>query len=195
MKYPAAYSTSFENVIAVSATDHNDVFSPYSNKGPEINVSAPGGHGGEYIGGVWSYDADDIWSTTPNYYFTGQDGTNMTQNYSYSAGTSMSAPHVSGVAALMLSIKPSLHDYQVRNIIEDTADDLGSPGRDDYYGWGRVNVYEALDAIAAKVTLLTKKTSGQDVSLEVTIDYTTRFSPHSKYVATYSQHTISAPSP
>ena len=43
VKYPAAYSSSYPNVVAVSATDQNDVVSSYSNAGPQINVSAPGG--------------------------------------------------------------------------------------------------------------------------------------------------------
>lgn len=46
VRYPAAYSPDFDNVVAVSATDHNDNFAAlYSNFGPEINVAAPGGYG------------------------------------------------------------------------------------------------------------------------------------------------------
>ncbi len=145
--YPAKFSsygtyTGFENgynnVTCVSATDHNDQFSEYSNKGPEVNVSAPGG----YYGG--DYDEDDIYSTTPNYPFYYGNLYGISQNYGYMAGTSMAAPHVSGLAALILSINPYFKPLEVRDIIQQTADDKGTAGRDDYYGYGRINAHKGL---------------------------------------------------
>ncbi len=56
----------------------------------------------------------------------------------------MSVPHVSGVAALVWSQNPALSNNEVRQILTSTADDLGSPGRDIYYGYGKVNAYGAL---------------------------------------------------
>jgi hypothetical protein len=57
---------------------------------------------------------------------------------------------VSGVAALILSVDPNLTNTQVQYILERSAKDLGAPGRDDYYGWGRVDARAALDMVLAK---------------------------------------------
>jgi hypothetical protein len=56
----------------------------------------------------------------------------------------MAAPHVSGLAALLLAQDSSRSNEEVRSIIEDTADDLGSVGFDSVYGNGRINTYEAI---------------------------------------------------
>lgn len=59
------------------------------------------------------------------------------------AGTSQAAPHVSGLAGLLAGVigsKPA----QIRALIQQSADDLGLPGTDPYYGKGRVNVAKAL---------------------------------------------------
>jgi len=128
--WPAAYSPQYSNVICVSATDHNDQFASYSSQGPEVNVSAPGGYG-------WPYDVDDVYST---YLPTG---------YGYMAGTSMACPHVAGLAALILNQNPSLTPAQTRTWIQLTADDLGPPGFDNQYGWGRINLFKAVAIVGA----------------------------------------------
>jgi serine protease len=134
VKFPARLSAVCSNVVAVSATDHRDEFaSIYSRYGPGVDVAAPGGHGG-------TWDADDIYSTFPNYYVGGS----RPLDYGFDFGTSMAAPHVSGVAALILSVQPSLAPSVVRSVLRTTADDLGSPGKDNYYGYGRINAYKAL---------------------------------------------------
>lgn len=58
-------------------------------------------------------------------------------------GTSAACPMVSGAAALILSINPSLTRTQVENILFSTATDLGNPGRDNTYGYGKLNIYAA----------------------------------------------------
>jgi hypothetical protein len=65
-------------------------------------------------------------------------------------GTSASCPVAAGVAALILSIEPNLTNVEVRHFLERSAKDLGTSGRDDYYGWGRIDARAALDMVLAK---------------------------------------------
>jgi hypothetical protein len=64
--------------------------------------------------------------------------------YGNVGGTSFSAPLAAGLAALVFSANPSLTPNQVEQIMESTAVDLGDPGYDVYYGWGRINASKAL---------------------------------------------------
>jgi serine protease len=59
-------------------------------------------------------------------------------------GTSMAAPHVSGVAALVWSYNPNLTNVQIRDALTGSAEDLGAAGRDNSYGWGLVRAFNAL---------------------------------------------------
>ncbi|MFX1425717.1 MAG: S8 family peptidase [Promethearchaeota archaeon] len=112
LHYPAAYP----GVIAVSATDQNDNKASFSNYGDWIDVSAPG---------------VDITSTVP-YEIKGT-------HYMLASGTSMAAPHVSGLAALIKSAFPSYSASQIEAAIYNSALDLGDPGFDPYYGRGRID--------------------------------------------------------
>jgi len=115
-QYPAAY----ESVLSVGATGRSDTVTGFSSWGPFVDVSAPG------VG---------ILSTSWN------DGQ---LTYEYNNGTSYSSPFVAGVAALVMSVNPSLTADQVKQIIEDSSDDLGTPGFDEFYGRGRVNAQRAV---------------------------------------------------
>ena len=59
-------------------------------------------------------------------------------------GNSFSGPQVAGIAALMLTEKPDLSVWRLREILERTAHDLGAPGKDNMFGWGRVDAYDAV---------------------------------------------------
>jgi thermitase len=148
--YPAAYN----NVMAISSTDWHDDLAYYSSHGNWLSVAAPGGElfcGGDncsyIIKGAGSY------STTPTY-ILGQNSTydafgwDSGTPYDYAQGTSMSSPVVAGLAALIRAINPGLTNSEVRSIIENTADDLGSTGFDDVYGNGRINAFAAVQAAA-----------------------------------------------
>lgn len=63
-------------------------------------------------------------------------------------GTSMAAPFVAGVSALILSKRPDLTNREVEKILKDSADDLGNAGKDDLYGYGRINAYNALASLS-----------------------------------------------
>lgn len=142
VSYPGAYSETYQNVICVSSTEHTDHVSSFSSVGSEVTVAAPGGYGSPY-------NADDIYSTMPNYYVRFNDY-GITQNYGYCAGTSMSAPHVSGLAALILAADSTLLPSEVREIIEESAEQVGgyyydpSTGKSLELGHGRINAYYAL---------------------------------------------------
>ena len=73
----------------------------------------------------------------------------LTNNgYSWSAGTSMAGPHVAGVAALIIGKHGSpMAPAQVLSVLRASADDLGKPGRDPYYGYGRVNALRAVTSV------------------------------------------------
>ena len=109
---PVIYPAKYENVIAVSAIDGFDNLASFSNKGPEIELTAPG---------------VCILSTWPG------------GGYKALRGTSMAAPHVSGVAALNLSQNMSLSNNEIRTILQTTAHDIGAAGWDEEFGFGVVD--------------------------------------------------------
>jgi subtilase-type serine protease len=55
-------------------------------------------------------------------------------------GTSAAAPHVAGAAALILSMYPNLRTDELRHILESKAIDMGAAGKDNLYGWGRLDL-------------------------------------------------------
>jgi subtilisin family serine protease len=113
--YPAGYGP---HVVAVAATDGNDEWAWFSRHGSYVDVAAPG----------WL-----IYSTAcPPVHYYGQ------------YGTQQAAAYVAGLAALVYSVNPNLASLQAEMIIRTSAVDLGDPGRDDYYGDGRIDAAEAL---------------------------------------------------
>lgn len=77
-------------------------------------------------------------STIPN---------NQGNGYAYYDGTSMATPHVAGVAALIWSANPTWSNQQIREALAVTAEDLGTAGRDNSYGWGLIQAKAALDEL------------------------------------------------
>jgi serine protease len=135
--YPAAY----DGVISVSATTVLDELAFYSNFGAHVDVAAPGGQTASDQDG--DNRSDGVVSTIG---FGGGDTIEF--RYGLLQGTSMAAPHVSGVIALMKSVYPELTPGEFDALLQGTAltDDAGEPGRDDRFGWGIIN---ALDAVLA----------------------------------------------
>jgi len=167
--YPAANP----EVISVGATDYTDVRCYYSHYGPELDIVAPSAPGYGVEDYINSQGIGYPWTTD----FTGSAGWNTYDgkvlDYSEMAGTSASCPIAAGVAALILSIEPDLTNEEVRHFLERSAKDLGESGRDDYYGWGRVDARAALDIVLAKRCDLNNdwKVDDQDLAiLNVAID-------------------------
>jgi subtilisin family serine protease len=138
---PPIFPAALDEVIAVGALDATGQLAPYSETGDYIRLTAPGGAGGSQR----SNPRDYILSTWPPGLASPIDQT----GYNYEVGTSMAAPHVAGTAALVWSTNPILSRDQVEAILFDTADDLGAPGRDDRYGYGRVNARRAIERAAS----------------------------------------------
>ena len=133
--YPAAYE---EEVLAVAATGPNDARAPYSNFGDYCDVAAPGGT-----------ELAAIYSTMPTYpvWKTKVEGHSTWYDYVY--GTSQATAYVTGLAALIWAKDLSLSAAQVQTTIEATAKDLGTPGWDPSYGYGRIDPLAALQAHTA----------------------------------------------
>ncbi|OUC07678.1 hypothetical protein RY27_13445, partial [Litorilinea aerophila] len=77
-------------------------------------------------------------------YSTYHDLNNRFGGYTFMSGTSMATPLVAGLAGLLLSQDPQRQPADLRFLITASADDLGEPGWDPIYGYGRINVARAL---------------------------------------------------
>lgn len=114
------------NVITVSALDNNGDLASFSNFGTEVDVAAPG---------------VDILSLRAAGTAMGDP---IGEYYTRANGTSMAAPHVSGLAALILSRHPEFSNGQVRQVISSSADDIFTSGFDRNSGFGQVNAFKAV---------------------------------------------------
>ncbi|WP_045742006.1 S8 family peptidase [Actinoplanes rectilineatus] len=120
---PVNYPGADAGVIGVAATDSTDTVASYSNAGDYVDVAAPG---------------SGILSTYP---------TAKGNGYAYMNGTSMATPHVAAVAALLKAFQPSLTPDGIESALESSAVDLGAAGRDNDYGYGRIDAAAALAAV------------------------------------------------
>ncbi|MEZ4386729.1 MAG: S8 family serine peptidase [Candidatus Krumholzibacteriia bacterium] len=134
LRSPADRAASFYNCFSVGSTLNSAPYtiSSFSSRGPSTcigvfdpayltkpEISAPG---------------SDIYSSVPG------------GGYGYKSGTSMAGPHVAGVVALMRAANPDLEVNLVKQILMDTAVDLGATGEDNTYGWGFVDAFAAVSA-------------------------------------------------
>jgi hypothetical protein len=147
------YPAACDNAVAVSATESSDLLASYSNFGSWIDLAAPG---------------------------SGILTTNTGGSYASWSGTSFSSPVAAGVAALVLSERPSLTAAGLVSLLEQNSDDLGAPGFDASYGYGRVNAYKAVLAAqsmpasdtTAPSDAITSPSSGTSVSGSVQVQGT-----------------------
>jgi thermitase len=119
LEYPAGYAS----VVSVGATDRNDKKASFSQYNSDVEVSAPG---------------VSVLSTVP------PTGTySSSSGYRSLSGTSMATPHAAGVAALIYWATGKT-GTALRSALDAAVDDLGTAGRDTYFGYGRVNLCTAL---------------------------------------------------
>lgn len=146
--YPGAYPES----IAVAALESNKARASYSDGGPQVDIAAPG---------------SNVLSTT---YANDSSYGNM-------SGTSMATPHVSGALALALSCAPAgTTRATVTNALYSTAEDLGTAGRDDFFGYGLARVDRLVSTVCsgtgpannAPTASFTTSTSGLTASVNGT---------------------------
>ncbi|MDP9017446.1 MAG: S8 family serine peptidase, partial [Candidatus Eremiobacteraeota bacterium] len=144
LDFPAEYPGVLS--VGASALNDNNSGSPagakeyvasYSNSGPGLGLVAPGGDPSGTSDTDVLHWISNLYSTTGN-----PPCSKPADCYVLIAGTSQATPHVTGAAALLLSINPALSPAQLSQILESTADDIGDVNQ----GHGRLNVYRALAA-------------------------------------------------
>jgi len=122
----------YNEVITVAATDDQDKKASFSNYWPKIDVAAPGV-------GILSLKASCL----------GQEVEIPGTNYTVFQGTSMSSPHVAGLAAAILYRNPAFSNEEVRQAIRKSTNDVGIAGWDIYSSYGRINSFKAVNPTIA----------------------------------------------
>lgn len=123
---PPAYPAAYAGVIAITAHDNKDRLFKDANHGDYLAVAAPG---------------VDILVPAPM------------KKYGYSSGTSLAAAHVSGLAALLLELRPDADAAMIANAITASAHDLGPEGHDAQFGAGRADALASLTMIGSGAQL------------------------------------------
>ena len=113
----ANYPAAYPEVVSVAATDNNDAHASFSNVNSDVEIAAAG----------------------VNVLSVKRGGGYVTMS-----GTSMATPHVAGVVALIRFHNPTWTAAQARTKLDSSVDDLGTPGRDATFGFGRVNLAKAM---------------------------------------------------
>ena len=118
------FPAAYSDVIAVGSVSQSKELESYSTIGDFVGLVAPG---------------------------TGILTTSKNQAYANVSGTSFSTPQVAGAASLVWSINPNLSSDEVREILFQSAEDLGDPGKDEKYGYGLLNTDKAVQMAKAKM--------------------------------------------
>ncbi len=137
------YPAAYSNCMAISAINSSDSITSWSSRGSYVDLCAPG----------------------ENIATTGLNGTYVSQS-----GTSFASPIVAGVAALAISRNNALKNSDVVSLMIRNADDLGTPGPDAFYGYGRVNVSKVISSStpvadsSAPSTVITSPRNGSSIT-------------------------------
>ena len=148
------YYAAHPDVIAVAATTSKDQHADYSNRGREVTICAPSNGDWPITAARAAWDEGISWETGE--YRWWRDGRSRGSNYKHFGGTSSSCPLVAGICGLILSANPDLTAAEVKEILIQTADQIGGPseyvnGHSLKFGHGRVNADKAVaEAIRRK---------------------------------------------
>jgi serine protease len=123
-----SYPASYDSVMSVAAINSSKSLASFSQRNAQVEIAAPG---------------------------VAVNSTIIGNQYASWDGTSMATPHVSGVAALVWSHYPQCTGDQIRAAMVTTAEDLGSAGRDNSYGYGLVQAKGMYDALASGCNITT----------------------------------------
>ncbi|MDI6831917.1 MAG: S8 family serine peptidase, partial [Actinomycetota bacterium] len=148
------YPAGCEGVVGVGATTNRDVRAAFSSYNQYVDLTAPG----------WF-----VYSTMPTYP-AALNSLGYGQGYDYLSGTSMATPMASGLAALVRSLRPGYGPDEVWVAMRDHARDLGPPGRDDEYGYGRIDAAATLESIQVAPYISSLAPSRGRVGEKVTIE-------------------------
>ncbi len=154
LRSPADRATTLYNCFSVGSTQNFAPFavSGFSSRGPagpdcgpvenrvKPEISAPG---------------SDIYSSFPG------------GGYGYLSGTSMAGPHVAGVVALMRAANPNLDVITIKQVLMETANDLGTAGEDNTYGHGFLDAYEAVLYVMGGIGYAQGIVSDQETGLPI----------------------------
>lgn len=127
------YPAKLESVIAVASVDGDGSRSYFSDYGPEVEIAAPGG----------SFVPSDRECSILSTGIPDVDNDPI-PGYARLEGTSMACPHVAAAFGILMMVNPDYNPQSLRNLIFQTAADLGDPGRDYEFGWGLIQIDEAV---------------------------------------------------
>jgi subtilisin family serine protease len=134
------------SACGVGATDSTDTIASFSSRGPVTWNTPP--YVVTYVKADMSAPGVKVYSTVP-----GGDW-QWTSPLGDWSGTSMAAPHLSGSVALVRQANPTLSVADIKQLLAQTAVDLGTAGMDNTYGHGRVNTYAVVTAALAGIGTL-----------------------------------------
>ena len=166
------YPARFAECMAVGATNWSDAKASYSNYGPQIEISAPGG------------DVNAL-GTGNSYILAAShagDG-----SFSFKVGTSMATPQVAGLAALLYATG-TRDAATIRQRLKETADDVEAPGWDARTGAGRINAYRAITGHNPDAPPVAKPVNAGtgNKGVAMTFDGTASMDPNGKAIKSYA---------
>ncbi len=129
------YPAGYDSVIGVGAVERDGTLYSRSSHNGSVCVTAPG----------------------VNVRSTGKNG-----GYKYTTGTSFAVAQVSGAAAVLLGIDPTLTPGQIMELLGKTATDRGVEGYDQYFGYGILNLTGCVEALTGEILTIAEQPSGQD---------------------------------
>lgn len=184
--YNLRYPGCVPEIISVGATDSSDDIAYFSSRGPVEWDVAPPYDDYPYPPGLIKPDVCapgvSVFSTT------------RTSDTSYEggwSGTSMATPHVGGMLALMVEARPDLTPVQLKQYLENNALDLGTAGKDNSYGSGRIQALTTIQALSANphpdhFSILTPVDGGSGYTTGVDFTWESTTDPGKKSIASYT---------